>query len=189
METRTYNVFKFEELDNMTKEIAINKYYETEDYLFLEEDLICELENLDKLKLFSDVRLQYSLSCCQGDGLSFSAKIDLEAYLKSKNWKEKSIHILTENIYKFYSTGNTGRYSYSSKSDIDFETQGGFINEHIERKLNIIRDEIAEYYLNICRKLETYGYSILNYRMDFKEFQEHCEANNYMFNENGKLTV
>ena len=187
MELRTYKVFKFEELDEATKQKAIDKWYEAEDYPFLEEDIRAELEHLDTFKLFSDVRLQYSLSYCQGDGLSFSAQIDLEAYLKSKKWKEKSIKKLTDEVYKFYSKGNQGRYSYASKSDIEYETQGNVIHERIEAKLDVLKDEIAEYYLNICRKLEKYGYSILEYRMDFKEFAEHCEANGYMFTENGQI--
>ena len=91
METRTYNVYKFNELTKEAKENAINKWYEDEEYPFLEEDLRQELENIDTLKLFSDVKLQYSLSCCQGDGLSFSASIDIDAWLKAKKYTKKNM--------------------------------------------------------------------------------------------------
>lgn len=187
METRTYNVYKFNELSKEAKQHAIDKWYEHEDYPWLEEDLRQELENLDTLKLFSDVKLQYSLSCCQGDGLSFAASIDIDAWLKEQGYSKENIEALNEHIYKFTSNGNTGHYSYSSERDIEWEGQGNSVPASTEEEIETIRKEIAQYYLAICNKLEKYGYSILDYRMDFAEFEEHCENNDYMFTETGKL--
>lgn len=186
MELRTYKVFKFEELDEATKQKAIDKWYEAEDYPFLEEDIQAELEHLDTLKLFSDIKLQYSLSWRQGDGLSFSAQIDFTAFLKTKNIDLDRIDFLSNAVYKFKSKGNTGLYSFASKSDIEYEENERH-EDDIWIEIDGYKTEIADYYLDICKKLEKYGYSVLEYRMNFKEFAEHCEANGYMFKKNGQI--
>ena len=74
--TREYKVYNFNELNNESKDYAIEKYYETEDYYFLEDDILEELYQLDKHKIFEEVKLRYSLSWCQGDGLSFKCEIN-----------------------------------------------------------------------------------------------------------------
>lgn len=186
METRTYQVYKFMELPKETREKVIQKWYESEDYPFIEEDIMQELIKLDTLKLFSDVKLQYSLGYCQGDGLSFSANIDFTAYLKSKNLSIDKIDLLSNAVYKFISTGNKGHYSYASENQIQYEENERHVDA-IWEEIDGYKEEIEKYYLDICNKLEKYGYSILDYRMDEKEFNELCDANNYMFTENGNI--
>lgn len=189
METRQYTVYKFEELSEEVKVKAIEKWYENEDYPFLEEELRQQIEYSDKIKIFSDIKPSYSLSCCQGDGLSFSAEIDLGAWLKAKYPKltTKTIEKTLAAVYKFQSKGNTGRYCYASNSDIEWEDQGKELPDQLRKNIDRFRDEIAEYYLNICKDAEDTGYDILDYRMDNKEFSELCESNGYMFKENGQL--
>jgi len=77
--TREYQVFKFEELSEEAKQTVIDQYYEHEHqygYDFLEDDILEELKQIDQY--FSDVKLCYSLSYCQGDGLSFAGNFDLK---------------------------------------------------------------------------------------------------------------
>src|SRR5271169_3042881 len=101
MEIRQYNVYKFEELSKEAKKKAIDKWYESEDYPFLGEDIMQELEYLDTLKIFEDVKLQYSLSNCQGDGVSFSANIILSRYLDTKKYSVTKKDDICNAIYKF----------------------------------------------------------------------------------------
>jgi hypothetical protein len=186
METRTYNVYKCEELKPEAKSKAIEKWYEGEYYPCLEEDILEYIKELDVLGIFSNIKPSYSLSNCQGDGLCFSANIDLEKWLKHKKVNKVKMEKILEEVYKLFSSGNKGRYCYASKTDIQWEGQG---NES-EETCHLMDDycqEIANYYLEICRKAEKNGYSILKYRMDNKEFSELCESNGYMFKENGQL--
>lgn len=187
MREKTYQVFKFNELSQEAKDYAMQKYYESEDYYFLKEDIRQELIELDKFKVFENVELSYSLSCCQGDGLSFKADINWQNFLKAKKISQKTIDKMNDYIYKFFSSGNTGRYYYASNSDIQWEDQGSNMKEALVDKIDALRDEIAEYYLDICKKLEKYGYSILEYRMTEAEFLELCESNDYEFTADGRL--
>jgi hypothetical protein len=188
MRTIELNVYKFSELKAKAQEEVIEKWYEHEDYPFLSEDLEQELKELDTLKLFSDVKLQYSLSCCQGDGLSFSADIDKHKALTAMNYSKPSVFdALYNSIYSLKAVGNTGRYSFSHKNDIVLEYEGLNGKPILQKKLDQFQEFLQDYYLGICHKLEKYGYSILEYRMDVKEFSEHADANGYEYYADGKM--
>ena len=45
---------------------------------------------------------------------------------------------------------------------------------HINKLFEPILEDIENYYVDLCSKLEKYGYSILEYRMTFDEMEEHC---------------
>lgn len=186
METRTYQVYKFSELSKEVQERAIDKWYDREDYQWLKDDIMQELYELDTLKLFSDVRLQYSLSYRQGDGLSFSANIDFEAFLKNKGLTTDKIDLLSNAVYKFVSTGNKGLYCYAHKDQIQYEENERHVDA-IWEEIDRYKEEIANYYIDICNKLKSYGYSVIEYRMSKEDFEELCEDNGYMFTKDGKL--
>lgn len=184
-------VFTFNELSKTAKERAVEKWYEHETYDFLGDDLCEELKCIDKAGIFEDAKLQYSLSNCQGDGLSFSCNINLENYLKTTklpNWKKDA---LVKLIYKIYSIGNIGRYCYCSASDIGIEYNNSDYYEDrysclFELSKNIL-DDIKDRYIKMCNHLEKIGYSIIEHRMNDEEFSELCENNGYEFTEDGKL--
>lgn len=185
-----YNVYTFDELPEESKQKAIDKWYETEDYCFLTDDLSEDLKANDK-NIFEDkFNLSYSLSYCQGDGLSIKGSIDLEKFMRnicSKRMSDEKITDLTEKV-KVFSNGNQGHYCYASTNDIDYEIYADGSDDEI---VNVFRDEILpeiqDHYMSLCRELERTGYDILDYRMNFKEFTELCQSNNYYFRENGTL--
>ena len=186
MRIKTYQVYEFKELSREAKQKAIDLYYETEDYPFLSEDLTEEIHQLDTLGIFSDIKISYSLSNCQGDGLSFSASIDFLKFLNNRGLRLDEIDLLSNAVYKFQSRGNNNHYCYASKSDITYEENESHKDE-VWAIIDKLKEEITDYYLDICRKVEKQGYSILEYRMTEAEFQECCESNGYEFLENGKL--
>ena len=86
MKTLKIELFNFEELSKKTKEIAIENYIEKNRHSIREinsemffQDLRYYLENEEPL--FYNAEFQYSLSYCQGDGLSFSFDLDIIDYL------------------------------------------------------------------------------------------------------------
>lgn len=188
--TKTYKVYNFNELEEDIQQKIIDKWYEKEDYHFLSNDIREELNYLDKHKIFNDVKLYYSLSNCQGDGLSFDSEIDLHKFLEkiySKKLKTNQFDAICNYVYKVYTKNTNNHYCYASKTDINFNYNIYEKYKHIENLWQDILEEIKDYYLEICRKLENYGYSILDYRMDFNEFSELCENNEYNFLKNGKM--
>lgn len=158
LETKVYS---FDELSEEAKEKAIEKWYENEDYPWMEEDLTesCKALLEENGCTFEDINLSYSLSYGQGDGLCFTGYI-------SKNGNTLR---LTHNY----------RYYFASSVEMNYTDSEGEDIEEVK--------ELKDIYFNICKELEKEGYGILEYRMDFSEFSEHCEANNYEFTEDGKM--
>lgn len=180
-------VYEFSELSDEVKERVIEKHYMDEDYPFLTEDIEQELQNI--APYWEDVKLNYSLSYCQGDGLSFSGSLNIGKFLDTFFPNLRRKNVVKEYIYKIYSTGNKGHYSYASERDIDFDLNytSGKEYKRIDKLTDSIIQAVRKDYLRTCKTLEKYGYSILEYRMNNAEFQEFCEANDFKFTEQGKL--
>jgi hypothetical protein len=161
-----YEVYEFKELSEEEKEKAKATWYENEDYPMLKDnlnELLGELLEENKIKEMGETKLGYSLSYSQGDGLNFTGTFE---------WKKYLIKIT-----------HSWRYEFASSSDIilmDKESGEEISNEKVEK-------QFKDMYIGICNKLEKAGYAELDYRMDDKEFQEHCESNGYNFSKNGKM--
>lgn len=195
MRIEEVKIYKFEELVKDVQEKVIEKWYEKEDYPFLygelKEQLKCNEENIFE----NDFDLIYSLSYCQGDGLSIEGVINFEKALKllfpKMKKKEKQFYLDNINVY---SSGNNGPYCYCSKYDIktgDFYYRGELSEKLFDKKIAYFEDEILpaiqKHYLKLCKNLEKTGYSIIEYRMDVEEFTDFCEFNKYEFYENSKM--
>lgn len=161
MRTITLKAYQFDELSDEAKEKAINDWYECEDYQFLSEDLTESCKSLLEQNgcTFQNIKLLYSLSYSQGDGLCFTGWI-------SKN------NVSLELTHNW-------RYYYANSVTMSFIDNDGEETEENE--------ELKSIYFNVCEELEKEGYSILEYRMNNEEFSEHCEANGYEFDEDGNL--
>lgn len=193
MKTKTISIYEFKELSQEAQEKAIEYFKNCKqndgDLLFMfNEDVTQYLIG----KGWDDVKLQYSLSCCQGDGLSFSGKIDLKWFLEneySHKLPKYKINAICEYIYSVHSKGNTGHYCYASENQIEY-TENYQNGEHWERIDKLWQDvfvEIKNYYMSLCRKFEKQGYDEIDYQLSDKCIKEDIEANEYEFLENGKL--
>jgi len=162
--TKKYKVYDFKELTKEVKEDVINKWYEHEHYPFMENDLTESLKALlaqHKIHIRHDFKLHYSLSCSQGDGACF---------VGSFKWKKYYVDII-----------HNSHYYHERSTDISLLTKYG--NEVKYQS----QDKFKKLYYSICRKIEKEGYRVIEYRMSFDEFQEHCEANEYNFLKDGKM--
>lgn len=162
MKTKTINLYQFSELSEKAKEKAISTWYENEDCSFLTYDLTESLKSLLNQNgcEFYDIKVLYSLSHSQGDGLCFTGTI-------SKNGKK----IVIEHNYRYYFASSVTFVHY------DIET-----GEEIDEA-----DELRKIYFDACELLENEGYSTLDYRMDNEAFVDFCEGNEYFFLEDGTL--
>ena len=161
-------VYEFSELNAAAKQKAINKYYEDETYDTLSGDLTesCKALLEEKGAQYGDIKLQYSLSWSQGDGLCFTGKIE-------KNG-------ITLNLK------HNARYYYANSVNMSFYDIAGEELDEDDATITGIA-EIKEIYFEVCKKLEKEGYNILEYRMNETEFADLCSANEYFFLEDGTM--
>ena len=161
MRTETIPIFTFEELSEAAKTRAMNKHYENEDYPFLCEDLTEDVKNYltEQKCTFENIRLLYSLSWSQGDGLCFTGEIE-------KDGKKLEL-------------SHNYRYCFAKSVSMCFLDEDGEEVEEI--------DELKTIYFDACKRAEKMGYSILEYRMNEQEFSEFSDINDYEYEEDGTL--
>ena len=193
MKTIQLNIYKFDELNDEAKQVAIEKQREWEyecgnPLMWFSETYNEKFSDAG----FTGTEIQYSLSYCQGDGLSFSAKDydNLEQlYLKVLGeGKEKTAKLLAENT-TVNITGNTGRYCYASKSDVELYienyTSGFTSSERMDEVCAKVEKELQEIYLTLCKELEDIGYKEIEYANSDEAISETIRINEYDFLEDG----
>ena len=185
MKTIETVVYDFEELSDEAKQRAIDKWYEQEEYFDLHADIMYFLDEIDPY--FTDKEIAYSLNNSQGDGLSFSGKLDLRKWLDEKTALKTSVKNALCELVSISSTGNRGRYCFADRGQIVLDFDDNFERPNIELLAAKICAEIADHYVFICGKAEQYGYDILEYRMTEQEFSELCHANEYTFLQDGTM--
>ena len=185
MKTKTIYLYSFDELSETAKQTAIEKWYNSENYDFLEIDILESIET----DIFKDIKLSYSLSHCQGDGISFSSNINISKFLERYDFQQFKKDAICEYFCNFETKTNNGNYSFCSKSDVIFDYN--YYNKdckNIESLFfDIVLPDLQSEYISICKNAEAYGYSLIEYRMSNGEFSELCEANDYTFLECGTM--
>lgn len=166
--TTEHTVYKFNELSDEAKEKALEKQreFEGEDMPFLTEDMQDHLTEVllpeHKIKYEkSNLRIYYSLSYSQGDGAMFEG-----------TFKWRGYDVAVE---------QSGHYSHYNSKSINIETRHG--NDASKK----VYEEFNEIYVEICQKLEKYGYDEIEYRLKDETLIETIEANEYEFYEDGRI--
>lgn len=166
---REYEVYSYQELKEEAKERArqtiANSIIEM-NFEYLEEDLLTLLEEDYNLKE-NNVDLHYSLSYCQGDGLSFDCKDLLESkYFKNKMYENLSVGekiSLSKMISKgelslFTKRSGNHLYEYSLHSDVQAITNFYHWGKNKEALVDKIIHKLGNVYMEICSRLEKIGY-------------------------------
>ena len=191
MRTIEIKLYKFEELSEEAQAKAIetecDANHKDPDLLhFFSED--CELQISEDG--FEDPKVNYSLSCSQGDGFSFSAKdyTKVEELLLKVlgKGKEKTAKYLSENYY-IQLKGNTGNYAYASKSDVDITLDHGRDTDRIDEVFTEVCAKLEDIYMELCAKLELQGYKEIEYRTGEEAAKENLIMNDYEFTSDGKI--
>lgn len=183
------SVYDFNELSKEAQSKAIESQrrglYEDGEPLYFFSDYCHEKA---KEKGFDIISLQYSLSYSQGDGLSFSADIDKEKFIKEclPDIKKSVLDILCNYVH-FKCTGNTGFYCYASKKDIDVNTNFYKNTPNIDKIIDILYNHIANSYLTLCNELEREGYLEIDYYYSDKNVIETILGNDYKYTIDGQL--
>lgn len=180
-------VYKFAGLSKEAQKKAIEWYQRTLDgdseILFGFEDH-CQERAAETG--FTDIKVQYSLSSCQGDGLSFSGLIDIERFAKETypNIKQSVLSVL-KSYCNANLTGNTGRYCFASTCDVDFSLEARKDYPNIEKMVSEIQATIENAYMNLCRELERTGYDWIDDAYTDESAISNIEANEYEFLKDG----
>lgn len=161
MKTKTINPYSYDELSKEAKERALRDWNETNDNPLMQSHMINVLkEKLEERKIKYDVDsidVRYSLSNCQGDGFMFEG-------------------ILYDDKDRIIKIKHVGRYYHSYSKEIDYP-------EASERDYA----NFEKVYQSICKEMEQIGYDEIEYQQSEEYFKEECEANDYTFEESGKM--
>jgi len=191
MRTIRTKVYLFNELSKNAQQNAIEKFRNNQE-VFLDFFNEYAKEQIEKSGFYDDVKLQYSLSYCQGDGLSFSCNHFDSEKLKSifkdilGEGKEKTIELIY-NDCNFVCTANNGNYCFASKNDVDFTFENYKSEyENINELVGKVLSKIESLYMDLCKDLENQGYKEIEYQQSDEAVKETIIANEYEFTKDGK---
>lgn len=202
--TATYNIYKYEELSESAKE-SVKGWY-----LPMRNDDFCDYVKHDIKRLFdnADVKVQYSLASCQGDGLNIYGEVSAEdifdCLAKSNEYTllAKYADVMTdaEKDTILYYAGYCNdielpynhHYCYCLADRISF-ADDWFDSLEYEDYENIQIETIRKFeelvqdiFHTLCKYYENDGYEYL-YEISDEEMQELCEANEWEFYIDGTL--
>lgn len=164
METKSINIYTFEELTDKAKEKALNNYRENNDMYFLSDDLYYHLDEKLKennIKPLNKLKHYFSLSYCQGDGYVFLGKFQYKNY-----------NVVIEHRGNYY--------HYNSKSFYISDEEGNEANQNIY-------DEFNDLFVSICKQIEKIGYSIIEEENNENNIIEVFKEREYLFLSNGEV--
>lgn len=191
MKTIEIELYKFTELSENAKSAAIEKHKENSEIFldFFSDD--CH-EQISENGFKGNIKLQYSLSYSQGDGLLFSCDYydnlkDLFIEILGAE-KSKTIDCIINNI-SFKCDGNNSRYCYASRNDINLELDNYYIKSsiNIDNLISKVESKIRDIYMNLCNQLERQGYNEIEYQYSDESITETLIANDYDFTTNGMM--
>lgn len=177
------------------KEWYLNRDWRADDFY---EIVMCDL-----VELFpnSELKVTFSLSYCQGDGLNIYGKLNLYDFLEIwqgtlEEKKQMQMYLEKSGVVVFEFDENH-RYCYSCKfldkkriANCVYEIaeeliDDGFSENEIDKKLiEYFYIDMLEYFENLDEQYEKDGYKYL-YECDDDEVQECCEANDWYFTADG----
>lgn len=152
-------IFDYEELSDMAKVVAKenvgNDLIETRNTYEFTEIIENNLYNTFKN---SDLKIQYSLSYCQGDGFNTYGKVDLEDFFKAlrntKNFKnlftyKQELYLLELKEYLNLEIPYNNRYCYSVVDRMDIAGERSCELDYYEQEYDM---ELLEYFEEVFKK-------------------------------------
>ena len=151
----------------------------------------------------SDLKVEYSLASCQGDGVNVYGEFDFDdliGYCKyidePMDFSEEEMSWLRENIKEYSSTEVLRNHWYSyctvqSKDDFScgWECDLQFEMDLTEEQKDLLYKLSTVFYYavrKLCKDMENYGYDFL-YEISDEEMKDMAEANEWLYYEDGTL--
>ena len=179
MKEYTITRYSFEDLSPEAQEKALENwrhdlYLTLPDYLMEEsmlEELAREITGAYDLPGAEDLKIAYSLSYSQGDGVSFSGRVNKET-APGLSWPDSATYA------EFRRNSNHYFHGYTVTPEL-FGAEDQEITEGLE--------EFRNSYLKICRSLENYGYKWLEEWSSEAHAREEIEEAGDLFLLSGKV--
>lgn len=165
METRTYQVYTFNELPPEAQEKALQKWREGNDYPFLEDEMRQWLDEKlaeAKIEVVDGLKMFYSLGYCQGDGAMFEGRF---------RWDGCDVGVKHDGHYNHYN---------SKVIELTDPETGEYCEDEKAERFNTL-------YVDLCKDLAKWGYALIENEDDPDNIKETFEANGYMFTEDGRI--
>ena len=198
--TKTIEAYTYDELNDEAK-TKVKQW-------LLDDDLRNELFYEDVMEYLaahfprSDLKVKYSLSYCQGDGLNIYGELNLLDFLEiwqaDENDKYTMANYLSKITYKYFFE-KAQHYCYSCKfmdaRNIDY-TIDEFLSALWDNQCNAVWDEeiIRKFFVDMIthfekldKQFEKEGYIEYLCEMSEEDARETCEANDYMFDIDGNI--
>jgi hypothetical protein len=187
----TIQIYNFNELSQTAKDTAINNFKDRHEIHldFFNDDCI---QIINERGFKGNIKLQYSLSNCQGDGLSFgcdyfdSEKLHEIFREVLGSGKDKTIETILNNSY-FKVKGISGRYCYAHENDLEYTFDDNISAPNIEEVVGKVKEKLVEIYLNLCSELEKIGYDEIEYQYSDEYIANELIELEYNFTEYGKI--
>jgi len=186
MRIKEVNVYTYGELSERAKDKV--KHWLNDDDSFLLTDT---LENdLSEFYKIPHAELSYSLSSCQGDGVSFTGRWENEEAMTILNKvydnkvPARLIKVLPYFTLKFERISHQCAHEYTVQTELYSHRYYG---KALAKFIESCEETINEWRIGICRELEKTGYAELEYQNSEECMIETCEANDYEFYANGDI--
>lgn len=169
MKTKTINIYEHSELSKGAFKKAYQKWSNAYDLPFMQSMMNDECGQLLKEHNITCTSNHpvclYSLSSCQGDGVMFQG---------SFLWNDYSIKIK-----------HSGHYYHSNSKNIEMIK----IVDGQEIEANELDyQEFENIYQSICKKLEKWGYDLIEDELSESHFIDLCNENEWMFTKDGIIS-
>lgn len=169
MKTISVKLYNYDELSEDAKQRALHNWNEDNNDPLMQSHMINLLkEELDERGITYDVDsmdVRYSLSHNQGDGFMFEGKID---------WQGKQARVK-----------HSGSYYHSYCKNVEWYNLDALDGEPVRSTYH--DDTFEKMYQKVCDIMEQKGYDYIEYMQSEENFIEACDANEYTFEENGKM--
>lgn len=198
-------VYTYNELSKEAKDKVKEWYLEGQEPEIYEEMI---LEKIGDLFPNSDLKVQFRLSNCQGDGVNIYGKLkieDLFPHMEDTNYKtlftEEDLSILKKYFsilkvnedFDSFSLPINFKYNYCKISQINFEEElifllKDYINDNDIDKCLLHKFSIFVkiFIKDLCEEFEKDGYNYF-YEISEGDLKEVCDSNNYEFYKDGTL--
>lgn len=202
--TKEIKVFTYSELSKEAKEKA-KQWYLNDDYRW--QELTDDFEN-DLSNIFPDsnLKVQWSLNSCQGDGVNVYGSVNLNDLFTlpenapSFNWingylTEKEIRTLRFYMKEYKEEVEipvNRRYYYCMANDIDLAEDFQYELENMgirDIKIEVLEKAerfVSQIFSQLCMEYEKRGYEYL-YEISDEDMEVNCEANDWCFLEDGSF--
>ena len=167
MKKYTVDIYNYTELNDKAKEKAREWYKEGDELPFLPEDIkehAIELLKENKIEVSEDIKVYYSLSHCQGDGVMIEF---------TGTWKNLNVTVK-----------QSGHYNHERSTSIDISTEMGD---------DVYEEVYAEFtenvYVPLCIKLRDSGYDTIESMSNDEFVSDALTVNDYEFYSDGTLYI